>query len=224
MPDAEKKILSTRILEPAIINEAGRNGILIDCVPFIDIRYKRVADIRQQLGKINAGDTFIFTSQHAVQAAVDILKNLENKTYCISGATCDAVRQTALKVIATAGYASDLVNLIEINKDTGYVLFCGDKRLPTIPNFLQQRQLKLSEVVCYENIASPKKVEQHYEGVMFYSPSGVDSYFKLNRAAPHQKYYCIGNTTAKAISNYSRGNIIIAEKPGIPAMLEKING
>lgn len=222
MPDAERKILSTRVLEPAIINEARKRGILIDCIPFIDIHYKPITNIHQQLGKIDARDIFIFTSQHAVQAAFDILKDLKNRTYCISGATFNAVQQTALHVIAAAGYASELVNLVEINNDRRYVLFCGNKRLPAIPDFLQQQQLKLSEVICYENIASPKKVEQHYDGVMFYSPSGVESYFKLNSAVPHQKYYCIGTTTAKAIARYSKENIIIAEKPEIRAMLEKI--
>jgi len=223
MADAERKILSTRILEPAIINEAKARGILIDCIPFIDIHYRPVTDIRQQLRNITYSDIFIFTSQHAAQAAFDILKYLKNKTYCISGATCNAVKQTSLNVIVTAAYASELVRLIEVDEKARYILFCGDKRLPTIPDFLQQQRLKLSEVICYENIASPKKVEQQYEGVMFYSPSGVESYFQLNNASSHQKYYCIGTTTAKALSKYSKDNIIIAEKPGIQAILEKIS-
>ncbi|GAB3425343.1 uroporphyrinogen-III synthase [Niabella aquatica] len=224
MADAERKILSTRVLEPAIISAAGRKGILIDCISFIDIHYKSIAGISQQLGNIDTGDIFLFTSQHAVQAAFEILKNLKNKTYCISGATFHAVKQTSLDVIATAAYAGDLIRLIAVNEKARYVLFCGDKRLPTIPHFLQQLQLKSSEVICYENRASSKKVEQQYDGIMFYSPSGVESYFELNSAAPHQKYYCIGTTTAQAILKYSKENIIIAEKPEIRAMLEKING
>ncbi len=215
-------ILSTRILDPAIINEAKESGILIDCIPFIDIHYRSIADIRQQLGDITSGDIFIFTSQHAVQAAFEILKELTNKTYCISGATCNAIKQTSLNVIATADYASELIRLIEVDEKARYVLFCGDKRLPTIPDFLQQQQLRLSEVICYNNIASPKKAEQHYEGIMFYSPSGVESYFQLNSPSSHQKYYCIGTTTVKALLKYSKENIVVAEKPSIHSMLEKI--
>lgn len=223
MADAERKILSTRILEPAIINKAKARGVFIDCIPFIDIHYKSVADIRQQLEDISSDDIFIFTSQHAVQAAFEILKELTNKTYCISGATFNAIKQTSLNVRATADYAGDLIQLIEINVKARYVLFCGDKRLPTIPDFLQQQQLRLSEVICYDNIASPKKVGQHYEGIMFYSPTGVESYFSVNELKG-QTCYCIGTTTANAVKKYTVENIITATRPEIGAMLEKIYG
>lgn len=222
MGEEAKKILSTRILEPNIIAEANQKGVFIECIPFIDIQYKSIADIIPQIHNITPQDIFIFTSQHAVQAAFEILKNLNNKTYCISGITHQTVQQTNLRVIATASYAGDLIQIMEINDKARYILFCGNKRLPTIPTFLQQQQLELLEVVCYENIASPKKVKENYDGIMFYSPSGVNSYFTLNKANHQQKYYCIGNTTATAISKYSTENIIIAEKPEIAAMIQKI--
>ena len=76
MPDAERKILSTRVLEPAIINEA-RKGILMDYYPFYDIPLQ-THNKYLSAAQIDAG-YFIFTSQHAVQAAFDILKDLKNR-------------------------------------------------------------------------------------------------------------------------------------------------
>ncbi|MGC4234589.1 MAG: uroporphyrinogen-III synthase [Niabella sp.] len=223
MTDAERKILSTRVLEPAIISEAGKKGVLIDCISFIDIHYRSAADIRQQLGNIASGDVFIFTSQHAVQAAFEVLRGLKNTTYCIDGATYNAIKQTELQVAATASYASELVVLIDKNPGSRYILFCGDKRLPTIPDFLHKHKLPMLEVICYENIATPQKVEQHYDGIMFYSPTGVESYFSANEVKD-QTCYCIGTTTANAVKKYTRENIVTASRPGIGAMLEKIYG
>ena len=219
-----KSILSTRILEATLLQEAEENGVKIDCIPFIDIQYKSITDIHQQLSQLSPRDIFIFTSQHAVNAAFEIVKDLNNATYCISGATRQALEQSLLTIEASADYAADLVKLMEMDENRNYILFCGNKRMPTIPRFLQQQGLHLLEVICYDNFASPHKVLPFYEGVMFYSPSGVESYFTLNQAAQHQKYYCIGTTTANAVGKYSKGNIIVAEKPGIPEMIQKIKG
>jgi len=217
-------VLSTRMLEPVLLQDAQAKGIRIDCIPFIEIRHRSTSDIVQQLGDLNSRDIFVFTSQHAVHAVMELIKNLHNKTYCIEGVTADTVRKTTLNIRATAPYAKELIKLIEIDREAHYYFFCGDKRLPTIPRFLQQNKLRFSEIICYENIAVPQKLHKQYEAIMFYSPSGVESYFSLNTPQPDQKYYCIGNTTAQALSKYCKGNIIIAEKPEIRAMLEKING
>lgn len=214
-------ILSTRVLEPAIINEAKAKGVFIECVPFITIQYKPVADIRKELETVAANDIFIFTSQHAVHAAFEVLRGLKNTTYCINGATYNAIKQTELQVAATASYASELVVLIDKVPGTGYILFCGDKRLPTIPDFLHKHKLPVLEVICYENIATPQKVEQHYDGIMFYSPTGVESYFSANEIKD-QTCYCIGNTTANAAKKYAGKNIVTASRPEISAMLDQI--
>ncbi|HOZ85452.1 MAG TPA: uroporphyrinogen-III synthase [Niabella sp.] len=222
MPDVKKKILSTRALDQEVISKARVQGIWIDCIPFIDIRYKSEKDIAGQFKDISESDIFIFTSQHAVKAAYELIKNLSNSSYCISGVTRQEVQQTRLKILANADYASDLVLLMERNSDLQYILFCGDKRLPTIPDFFIAQKLHLQEVVCYENIASPQRVTEQYDGVMFYSPSGVESYFSVNEINKNQHYYCIGNTTAKAIAKYINQNIIIGERPTIQAMMDKI--
>jgi len=211
MPDVKKKILSTRALDQEVISKARVQGIWIDCIPFIDIRYKSEKDIAGQFKDISESDIFIFTSQHAVKAAYELIKNLSNSSYCISGVTRQEVQQTRLKILANADYASDLVLLMERNSDLQYILFCGDKRLPTIPDFFIAQKLHLQEVVCYENIASPQRVTEQYDShFAFTNTSFINaspSYLlpcRISSTSPRSNTGSIANLCRLSSSRFSK--------------------
>ena len=71
--------------------------------------------------------------------------------------------------------------------------------------------LFLSEV--YETKEASKKVEDNFEGVLFFSPSAVKSY-ALNNSFNSKKCFSWGHTTAKEIAKHAP-NYFISKKPEI---------
>lgn len=58
------------------------------------------------------------------------------------------------------------------------VFFCGNKRLQTIPEKLANNGIAVEEVIVYETIETAANIKKQYDGILFYSPSAVQSFFK----------------------------------------------
>ncbi|MCC8142570.1 MAG: uroporphyrinogen-III synthase [Tannerellaceae bacterium] len=61
-----------------------------------------------------------------------------------------------------------------------YYFFCGQRRLNEIPERLSGAAISYKEVIVYETELTPQTLEKTYEGILFYSPSGVESFFSAN--------------------------------------------
>ena len=66
---------------------------------------------------------------------------------------------------------------------------------------------------------SPEKIDDEVSGVLFYSPSGIDSYLKENNT--DKTAFCIGETTAKAARNHFE-NVQVANLPSVESLLELV--
>ena len=55
--------------------------------------------------------------------------------------------------------------------------FCGNQRRDTLPDKVRAAGIKVEELVVYETVELPLKVTDHYDAILFYSPSGVRSFF-----------------------------------------------
>jgi uroporphyrinogen-III synthase len=78
------------------------------------------------------------------------------------------------------------------------------------------------EVVVYKTKEIPELVKKHYQGVMFYSPNGVNSFFRVNIIGPHTVLFAIGNTTAASIRSKTNNNVIVSETPAKDQMVDKV--
>lgn len=215
------QILSTKKLSTSQLQLSNELGICITDIDFISI-HTRIDELSTSIIKnIQDNDFVIFTSKYAVQAVASHLKSKSIKVYCINGATLNAVQNELplSQVIASAAYAADLVPLIKISRTSNYYFFCGNKSLPTIPQFFIQNEMLLNKVVVYENIAMPQQIQQEFDGVMFYSPSGVESFLKMNTVPSLS--ICIGTTTANALKDEKKIKLI-AEQPQIENMIALI--
>ena len=67
---------------------------------------------------------------------------------------------------------------------------------------------------------SPEKIEDKVSGVLFYSPSTIESYLKQNKA--DKVAFCIGDTTAKVASQYFE-EVKVAKMPTTESLLELVN-
>ncbi|MEM0541422.1 uroporphyrinogen-III synthase [Flavobacterium sp. j3] len=176
-----------------------------------------------ELSKIN--DNLIFTSQNAVQSVLQNPNCSELKSknvFCIGLKTKKLLAENGFNVIAYTGYAADLAEIISLiyNKES-YTFFSGNLRRDILPNTLKENGIAFNEIEVYETSITSKKVTSKVDGILFFSPSAVESYLKLN-TIKNEFCFCIGDTTAETLEKNNINNIIIAEKPSVENVLEAV--
>ena len=67
-------------------------------------------------------------------------------------------------------------------------------------------------------LAKPK-IENKSDAILFFSPSAVESYFKLN-TIKDETCFCIGETTAETLEKKKVKNIIVAHRPTVEDVIE----
>lgn len=213
-------ILSTKKLsEIQKIALVDANFEVID-EDFININYKKVLSFGEDLG-----EALIFTSQNAVQSVLNHPKCEELKTknvFCVGIKTKDLLTENGFNVIAYTGYAADLAEIISLiyNKES-YTFFSGNLRREVLPNTLKENGIQFNEIEVYETKLNSKKITQRLDGILFFSPSGVESFLEKNKIT-NEICFCIGETTAEALENKKIKNIVIAEKPSVENVITEV--
>lgn len=95
------------------------------------------------------------------------------------------------------------------------VFFCGNMRRDELPDKLRQHGVQVEEITVYTTEETPYLVEKQYDGILFYSPSAVRSFFSLNKLPVTTFCYAIGETTAAEIRKYCTNEIVFDFKKGI---------
>lgn len=170
-------------------------------------------------------NNLIFTSQNAVNAVLkrDDLKELKSKNvFCVGIKTKSLLEENGFNVVAHTGYAADLAEIISLiyNKES-YTFFTGNLRRDVLPNILKENRITCNEIEVYETILTSKKITEKVDGILFFSPSGVESYLKLN-TIKNEMCFCIGETTAEALENKKIKNIVIAKKPTVENVIDEV--
>ena len=220
-------ILSTAALDEALIEVAFKKGVEINAIPFIQIDPIKENNLMEELEQLCKSELIVvFTSVNAVNAIADILEKGKPhwSVYCIGHATRQAVLQyfdsSLIKGVANNGEL--LAGIIHSHNVSGVVFFCGDKRLDALPDKLHREGIMVREVVVYKTKETPEQVMNHYQGVMFYSPNGVNSFFSVNEIYPHTVLFAIGNTTAKALHTKTNNKVVVSDVPSREEMVHKV--
>lgn len=199
---------------------AAGTCVAIDCIPFIRIEF--VLPALQEVPTTGKG-TAVFTSANAVLAYVSGRKNLPeiDRVYCLDGATLASLKEQLPEAVPVAvkSYAAELVQeIISGYQGDALYFFCGDQRLPTIPQGLDQAGIPFKEIVVYKTILQPVVLKKDYHGLLFFSPSAVSSFFSANTLPEGAVCFAIGHTTAKALAVYTE-RVVVAERPSEVALL-----
>lgn len=214
------EILSTRPLPDELLEEATNAGIHIDVLSFIET--EPVQDVNVYLEIEQAylrSATVVFTSMNAVEAvaAVQDGQQPDWTVYCTGNTTRQLISKYfgEERIAGTASSSADLADLI-IGDETAdeVIFFCGDQRRDELPEILRSNDIDVTEIVVYQTITVPHHVNKTYQGILFFSPSGVDSFFRYNQLKGNTILFAIGNTTAAEIKKHTRNSIIIADEPG----------
>ncbi len=190
-----KTVLSTKKLTKSQKEHLLNAGLAVVDVDFIKTE---VIDFECE----NTIENAIFTSKNGVKAVFDKSINIEN-VCCVGKRTEQLINDFGAKVQIFAENAEKLSNaIIENVSDKKFYYFCAEDRLDTLPNKLTEANISWKEIPVYKTQYTPKKYNQQFHGVLFYSPSGVESFFSVNTMPEHS--FCIGETTAKAVKKYTK--------------------
>lgn len=221
-------ILSTRPLETALLEAAKAKDIQIDIVSFIDTTPIQNSGIKEEIGKIiKQPASVVFTSMNAVNTVAAYINGHtpDWNIFCIGNTT----RQLAAKYfgeqsIQTVGNnASDLADKMITDKSVKQVVFfCGDQRREELPGKLRQNGITVQEVIVYHTVSTPHRIDKAYDGILFFSPSAVQSFFYANAVLPSTILFAIGQTTADAIKTFTDNPIIESGKPGKEDLVKKM--
>ncbi len=166
----------------------------------------------------------VITSKNAVESLLTNFSAPElqfKNIYCVGRRTKRMVEKRIGKVAHTEANAKKLAEyLIEYIDGTEVTYFCSDLRLDDLPNILTENKIAVNEVEAYQTKFDADKVEANLEGVMFYSPSTVESFLKQNKA--NGIAFCIGETTAKVAKQYFK-EVRVAKVPTVESVIELVN-
>lgn len=220
------QILATAPLNKELIHEAERHNIIIEEISFIEtnlIENKNISDTIENYLQQNI--TAVFTSMNAVEGVAKHLKQKPAwKIYCIGNTTKKFVTDYfgGGAIDGTAANAEELADIIIKDNITHVIFFCGDQRRDELPDKLKQHNIIVNEVVVYHTNKTPIAINQQYNGILFFSPSGVESFFSINEVDNETKLFAIGSTTAKAIQQYNKNNVVISGSPGKENLVKEV--
>lgn len=166
---------------------------------------------------LDSHNNFIFTSQTAVEAIVrkGLVTQLKNKNlFCVGTKTRALIESLGLTVVVMESNAQNLAqHIIKKYAKQSFLFFCGNRRRDELSQLLAQQKIDLVEVIVYNTQLNSKKIERTFDGIFFFSPSAVESYYKTNSAST-STLFCIGSTTAEMAAEHSN-TIVIAQHPTI---------
>ncbi|QBA65482.1 uroporphyrinogen-III synthase [Muriicola soli] len=212
-------ILSTRSLSDLQMKMLKKEGISVETYDAITVNL-----LNAQLP--TNFRHYIFTSKNGVKG---FLRNNKNDTsvqsevacYCVGEKTSSLLREKGLKVIKMAENASKLGNFIVKQPEKGpFLIFTGNRNRPELREVFMRHHIKFEEIRVYETHLNPQIFSCHFECILFYSPSGIQS-FLIENSAGNAKAICIGETTAREARKHF-STVWVANNPTTDSVLNKL--
>lgn len=218
---ARVNILCTKQLEPLLAGKAAVQGIRMVMRPFIQINHTDTPETRSSIEQLSGDDVWAFTSHHAVESLHYLARkhrlNLPNPpgAYTMDGRTAEKCRHLfpGINILGMANNARSLGLHIAKQDERKVVFFCGNLRRQELPEILKNENIALKEIQVYETVSIPVKVTESFDGIMFFSPSGINSFLEQNNLPSHAVCFAIGETTANALRQITKGLVRIAPQP-----------
>jgi uroporphyrinogen-III synthase len=216
--------LCTRNIDNALIQDASSKNIAVEVISFIKtepaLKSEGLKEVQEGSAEFEA---VIFTSSNAVEAIAMSLDLKKTKIFCIGHATKQSVMKY-FKESSIAGFADNAKELAHtiLNATVKRVtFFCGDQRRDELPELLKKNNIGVNEIIVYKTIITPQKIEKKYDGILFFSPSAVKSFFERNIPDGQTVLFAIGSTTADKIKKFSKNKIVVSDVPDKTTLLNK---
>lgn len=167
----------------------------------------------------------IFTSKNAAKALLSVYEKEEmqiDNSYCVGEKTANFLQKQGLKVVNYQDTAKDLARAIcEAKTIKKVYFFCGNLRRKDLFDILNENHIEIVEKEVYKTKLTPIETTKKYDGILFFSPSAIQSYLLKNKNTKSVAF-CIGTTTAATAVNYFE-TVFTVEKPTIENVLNFVN-
>jgi hydroxymethylbilane synthase len=194
--------------------------VAIEDSDFIKIRFNRIPPkvVKNEIENV------IITSKNGVESLLNsfVKQELQFKNiYCVGRRTKKLIEQNIGAVSHSEKNAEKLAEYLSKNiKGQEVTYFCSDLRLDTLPTVLSENEITVNEVEAYKTMFSPVNVREQFTGVLFYSPSTVESYLQDN--STDKIAFCIGESTAKEARKQFK-KVQVANLPTVESVLELVS-
>ncbi len=228
MQENKISILSTRPLSEFLIEKARLANIELEVDSFIETEPIQSVEVQQEieLAMLEIA-TVVFTSMNAVESVASWLEGVQPdwEIYCVGNTTKQLI-ENYFGEERIAGTADDAESLAELIVDAAtakeVIFFCGDQRRPELPETLNQNGIDVNEIVVYQTIPKPHKLTKEFGGILFFSPTAVQSFFRCNQVTQNTILFAIGKTTAGEIEKNSGNKVIISEETSRDGMIQTV--
>lgn len=211
------RVLSTKKLQPNQKLYLLNAGLSVIEANFIDIAYK-------PFEIIDTADNLIFTS---INGFAGFLKHKASgvfagsSVFCVGEKTAALIQRCGFTVTESAPDAESLASsIIEKYATERFMFFSGNIRRDVLPETLAKANVNFSETEVYDTVLVPHKIETKVDGILFFSPSGVESYLE-NNTITTATCFCIGQTTANALEGIT-DNVVVANKPSVENVIIQV--
>jgi uroporphyrinogen-III synthase len=221
------QILSTKKISDSFIRLADENNICIDQLSFIETEESVSEEIKNRISELSKQHiTAVFTSSNAASALGKLVAAETNwKIFCIEPATKKTVEHI-FKNSSIAGTGKDAQELSEkiINDKSvkEVIFFCGNQRRHLLPEQLKNNGINVKELVVYRTVEKPQIVSKKYDGILFFSPSAVRSFFAKNKPDTTSQIFATGKTTNEEVKRFLHNKTVISEIPGTEKLIDEV--
>lgn len=215
------RILSTKSLAAGELEYAALQGAEVRCIEVI-----RTEPLSFQLPGANSYDAVAFTSANALRYFFrndEVAAALAGKTvFSIEGKTAQHLRVKGFVPQLTAYNGEQLADKVITTASAKAVLHpCSSIRLQVLEQKFKAAGIAYTALpVYYTSLLSGVKAAGGYDSILFYSPSGVESFLAENKLPQNVVCCCIGNTTAEYLKECCPAAKIIV--PEIPMTVEML--
>jgi uroporphyrinogen-III synthase len=210
-----KRLLSTRVLSGAHLARLESAGWEVEQYDSISIEYIPTPVSPK-------GHLLVFTSKNGVEG---FLKSFPGSDFsgfqslCVGRRAGERLREHGLEVLQMAPTARELaLRIQERFSGDSFVYYCGNRRLDFIPDTLDSLGAAWQEAVVYTTGLNPRHFTTRPDAILFFSPSGVESYLAGNDIG-HAWGYCIGPTTADRLRHHT-DRVLCARTPDVESLID----
>ncbi|GAB5398430.1 MAG: uroporphyrinogen-III synthase [Aureisphaera sp.] len=207
-----KTILSTKklsLFQKELLLNSGVRFVEYDAISIVRLHF----DAPKQI------DNAIVSSMNGTKPVLESETSVSN-WFCVGPKTMSFLEENDQNVVKMASNSTELGDFIAKNyKKETFFYFCGEQRRDELPDRLKDEKIEVFEIKTYKTEQKPRKFDQKWDGILFFSPSGVQSYFSENNTKDAISF-CIGETTAEEAKKYTR-NVIVANSTRIESVIAK---
>lgn len=219
------KILFTKLLDKEKVSEKLGTDFSFDFVEVIKTEILKT----KTFGLKN--NSLIFTSVNGVKAFFEngFLPNENfaepknyNKIYVVGTQTKKELRKHNFGTFKLCKNANELSNFITENSvNEKFLHFCGDIALDILDEKLPLQNISYKKIPVYRTELLYPKIDEKYQAIVFFSPSGVRSFAKFN-SLDGMKLFSIGETTEKELKKFTKNKIITSKESNLDDLLKLI--